>query len=234
VLATGALVAADRGAVVGAAALVAAAGSGERLGLGPKAFVELAGRTLLEWAVGALEGHVDEIVVAVPALHVERVERAMPSLRVVVGGATRQETVARMAARASADIVLVHDVARPFLDAATVRACLDAARVHRACTVAAAVADSILDVERGEVVDRRRLRAVQTPQGFERALLLEAHAAATADGVEATDDAALVRRLGRHVALVEGGPQLFKITTASDLELARAYAARRSVAGPAA
>jgi 2-C-methyl-D-erythritol 4-phosphate cytidylyltransferase len=222
------------GAAVGTAGLVAAAGSGQRLGQGPKAFVELAGRTLLEWAVGALAGHVDEIVVAVPAEHVELLERAMQSVRVVAGGATRQETVARMAAATSAGIVLVHDAARPFLDGATVRACLEAAREHRACTVAAAVADTILDIERGEVVDRRRLRAVQTPQCFERALLLEAHAAATADGVEATDDAALVRRLGRHVALVAGGPHLFKITTAIDLELARAYAERRPVAGSAA
>jgi 2-C-methyl-D-erythritol 4-phosphate cytidylyltransferase len=207
------------------AALVAAAGSGERLGLGPKAFIEIAGRSLLAWSVAALAEHVDEMVVAVPPDHVERVAALDPDWRVVAGGATRQATVARMAAATEAEVVLVHDAARPFLDAATVVACLAAARDHGACTVAADVVDTILDVARDTIVDRRHLLAVQTPQGFRRTLLLEAHAAAQAAGVEATDDADLVRRLDRPVALVRGGPHLFKITTVADLALARAYAA---------
>ncbi|MBA2667425.1 MAG: 2-C-methyl-D-erythritol 4-phosphate cytidylyltransferase [Trueperaceae bacterium] len=212
------------------AALIAAAGLGERLGLGAKAFVELDGRSLVDWAIDALAGEVDEVVVAVAAEHVERVRGAHRTVRVIAGGATRQATVASLVRATSCRIVLVHDAARPFLDAATVRACLAAARAHGAASVAMRVADTLIDAESGAVVERERLRAVQTPQAFLRTVLLAAHAAAERDGAEATDDAGLVRRSGRRVALVEGGAHLFKITDPTDLELARAYAASSTAA----
>ncbi len=213
------------------AALVPAAGRGDRLGLGPKAFVEVAGRPLLVWAVTALAPWVDEVVVAVPADAVERARRtlaltaATATARVVVGGADRQATVRTLIGATAAEVVLVHDAARPFLTAATVRAVLSAARAQDACSVAIDVADTLVQAADGAPVDRDRLKAVQTPQGFRRSLLERAHALALRDGIVATDDAGLVRRLGVAVAWVPGDTHLFKVTTAADLALAEAWAA---------
>ena len=206
------------------AALVPAAGSGDRLGKGPKAFVEVAGRTLLTWAVEALRPFVAEVVVAVEPQQVEAARRAAPEAHVVCGGATRQATVALLLAATDCRWVLVHDAARPFLDADTLGRVLAALPSARALSVAMPVADSLVDARDGHTVDRAPLRAVQTPQAFERQLLLDAHAAARAAGAAATDDAALVRRCGVAVTLVDGGPHLMKVTTPGDLRLAEAYA----------
>jgi 2-C-methyl-D-erythritol 4-phosphate cytidylyltransferase len=218
----------------GVAALVPAAGRGERLGAGPKALVEVAGRPLLSWALAALEGEVEAVVVAVPPEHVQAARAAHPTVTVITGGATRQATVAALLDATTLPWVLVHDAARPFLDGATVRACLAAARRHRAASVVTRVADTLIDAETGAAVDRERLRAVQTPQAFERALLARAHAEAAAEGVQATDDAALVRHLGVRVALVPGGAHLFKVTTAGDLALAEAFARALPATWPSA
>jgi len=207
------------------AGLVAAAGQGTRLAAGPKAFVTIGDRSLLQWAVASLHGEVDEIVVAVAGDDVARARAQVPGVRVVAGGDSRQQTVACLLSATEASYVLVHDAARPFLPAAVARRVLDAAREVGAATAALPLADSIVDAESGETVPRERLRAVQTPQAFERALLLAAHERAAAEGVEATDDAALVRRLGRPVRLVEGSALLHKITTREDLRLASALEA---------
>ena len=217
------------------AALVPAAGAGVRLGLGPKAFVRVGGRPLLAWAVAALSPWVDEVIVAAPpdalgeAHGIALPEAGATPLRLIAGGATRQATVERLARASDATFVLVHDAARPFLDAATVRACLASARAHGACSVGRPVADTLVRTRDGAPVDRSVLTAVQTPQGFRRSLLLRAHAAAAErGGDEATDDAGLVRRLGAHVAWVYGGAHLFKVTVPDDLALAEAWAAARS------
>src|SRR5690606_34308181 len=158
---------------------------------------------------------VDEVVVAVP-------EGALgswpprPGVVYVAGGATRQESVHALARATAAATVLVHDVARPFLTADVVARVLAAAREHGAATAALPVTDTVVTAS-GDELDRASLRAVQTPQGFDRALLLEAHEAALAAGAIATDDAALVRRLGRRVALVEGSPLLIQATRPDDL-----------------
>jgi len=208
------------------AALIPAAGGGERLGLGPKAFVRVAGRPLLDWAVTALIPYVAEVVVAVPAAHQDEARQLAPQARVIVGGASRQATVAQLVAATSARYVLVHDAARPFLDADTIAAVIAALPQAQAVSVVMPVVDSLIDARDGSSVDRDALRAVQTPQAFERALLQRAHAQASAAGIEATDDAALVRQLGHAVELVSGGAHLLKITTSGDLQLAEAYAQR--------
>jgi 2-C-methyl-D-erythritol 4-phosphate cytidylyltransferase len=215
----------------GVAALVAAAGSGDRLGRGPKALVEVGGRSLLAWALSGLAAEVDEVLVAVPGDLVARLAHEYPHVRVIAGGATRQATVAALARATAREVVVVHDAARPFVDAPTVRACVAAARRDGAASVVTSVADTLVDVDTGAAVDRDRLRAVQTPQAFRRAWLLEAHEAAEVAGRSATDDAGLVRLLGRPVSLVPGGSHLFKVTTATDLALADAYARALTAVG---
>lgn len=200
-------------------ALIAAAGSGERLGLGPKAFVRVGGLTLLELAVTAVRGAATEIVVAVPAEHLGPARQLAPEATIISGGTDRQATVRAMLAASHGDVVLVHDVARPFVTPAVLRRVLAAVEATGAATAALAPADTVIMAEHGDVVQRELLRLVQTPQGFHRSLLAEAHEAAAQAGVSATDDAALVRRLGRAVALVEGSPLLSKLTVAGDLPL---------------
>jgi 2-C-methyl-D-erythritol 4-phosphate cytidylyltransferase len=205
-----------------AAALLAAAGEGLRLGRGPKAFLTVAGSTLLERAIGVLSGLVDEIVVALPPAGLPQATRAIGHARVIAGGASRQMTVLKLLQASEAQIVLVHDVARPFLAKEVVERVLEAAVTHGAASAARPVADTLIDAASGAAVDRDLLRAVQTPQGFRRDVLLAAHLAAVAERREATDDASLVRALGGEVALVAGSPWLFKVTTAEDLEFAQA------------
>jgi 2-C-methyl-D-erythritol 4-phosphate cytidylyltransferase len=211
------------------AAILVAAGSGQRLGAEvPKAFVPLCGATLLEHAVRRFTGHpaVGQVVVVAPAGHAEHAAQ-LTGLTVVVGGATRQESVAAglAALPAAVDFVLVHDVARPFVPDAVIGAVVTALRegavgvipvvpIHD--TVRRVQPDGALD----GVVDRTTLAAVQTPQGFPRAILEEAHRRAGELGV--TDDAALVEALGHRVVAVPGADEAFKVTTAADLARAEA------------
>lgn len=213
--------------------VVVAAGSGTRLGRAePKAFVDLRGRPILQHALeGALaaDGPMSVVVVA-PAAELDAargiVERvgAAGDVRVVAGGATRQGSVAAglAALPVEVEVVLVHDAARALTPPALF------GRVARAVDETGAgvipglpVADTLKRLDpSGAVlgtVDRSELAAVQTPQGFPRALLDAAYAAATDDH---TDDAALVAAAGHAVVVVEGEARAFKITTAWDLRRA--------------
>jgi 2-C-methyl-D-erythritol 4-phosphate cytidylyltransferase len=207
------------------AALIPAAGSGQRLGKGPKAFVEVGGKTLLERAVTNFTQYVDEIVVAVPSKLEPQAKCLLPDdVIITTGGSTRQETVYRLLQACTAELVLIHDAARPFLTADVIERTKVAVLAHGAASVVTSVADSLIEVATGATHDRSKLRAVQTPQGFRRDLILRAHDAANASGAHVTDDASLVRALGEPVELVEGSSWLLKVTDPSQLELARALA----------
>ncbi len=206
------------------AALIPAAGEGLRLGLGPKALVQIAGETLLSRAVRAFAGAVDETLVAVSPAMLRGLEPP-PGVRLVPGAETRQGSVYNLLQETDADIVLIHDAARPFLSRRVIEAVIASVEACGAASVVTAVADTLLEAETGRVIDRGALRAVQTPQGFRRDLILAAHDRALHSGYAATDDADLMRALGHEVALVEGSSWLMKVTTAADLELAEALAA---------
>jgi 2-C-methyl-D-erythritol 4-phosphate cytidylyltransferase len=199
------------------AGLVPAAGAGLRLGGGqPKAWRPLAGRPMVAHAVAMLTEVCDLVVVAGPPGADLRLEGAL----VVAGGATRAESVRRMLAAVPADVawVLVHDAARPYAPVAVAEAVLAALRGgERAVVPTLPVTDTVKRVDAaGYVVDtpdRYALRAVQTPQGFDRSVLDAAHASAA----EATDDAALVEALGVRVLTIDGDVRATKITTPADL-----------------
>lgn len=205
------------------AALIPAAGSGERLGQGPKALLPLGGRTLLEHSLAALAPIADELIVAVAPSMLPALPE-LPRCQVITGGASRQETVARLLAATDAELVLIHDAARPFLPRAVAQAVLAAAADSGAATAARAVADSLFDLQAARQLAREAVRAIQTPQGFRRELIVRAHTRARQEGYHATDDAELVRRLGHPVVLVEGSAWLLKITTPADYEIACALA----------
>ncbi|OBH85620.1 2-C-methyl-D-erythritol 4-phosphate cytidylyltransferase [Mycobacterium scrofulaceum] len=216
-------------------AVVPAAGSGERLGAGiPKAFCEVDGRTLLDRAVGGLLASevVDHVVVAVPAALVDEAKRALGErATVVAGGADRTTSVSVALAAISGDpgFVLVHDAARALTPPALIVRVVDALRAgHDAVVPALPLHDTIKAVDANGVVlgtpERAGLRAVQTPQGFARGLLLRAYQRAGTAGF--TDDASLVEHVGGQVQVVDGDPLAFKITTPLDLLLAEAIVRR--------
>ncbi|HEV7205744.1 MAG TPA: 2-C-methyl-D-erythritol 4-phosphate cytidylyltransferase [Jatrophihabitans sp.] len=213
------------------AAILVAAGSGQRLGADlPKAFCTVAGRTLLEHATGRFTAHalVSTVVVVAPASHLDDAVR-LTGVVVVTGGATRQESVAAglAALGADADVVLVHDVARPFVPDSVIDAVIAAvvAGADGAVPVLP-LHDTIrrIDAEGEfvEVVDRSTLVAVQTPQGFRAAALRAAHEAGRDRAV--TDDAGLIEAIGGRVVAVPGADESFKITRPWDLTVAEAVA----------
>jgi 2-C-methyl-D-erythritol 4-phosphate cytidylyltransferase len=217
------------------AAILVAAGDGRRLGSAvPKAFCEVRGRTLLEHALGPFVAHAavrDLVVVAPPALLGHCAELTGAGVTVVAGGATRQASVrAGLAALApDVDAVLVHDVARPFVPVEVLDRVLAALAGGAVAVIPGLpVTDTIKRVDAGHVVaetlDRSTLRAVQTPQGFDRAVLVAAHDAAPSGDV--TDDAGLVEARGATVVVVDGADEAFKITRPWDLVLAEAVTAR--------
>ncbi|MET8039649.1 2-C-methyl-D-erythritol 4-phosphate cytidylyltransferase [Micromonospora sp. NPDC005215] len=212
------------------AVLVPAAGAGVRLGPGrPKALRLLAGEPLLVHAVRRLAAapSVHTIVVAAPVADVRAVRELLAPVApviVVAGGAERQASVAAALAAVPAGptIVLVHDAARALTPPELVEAVAAAVRGGRDAVIPVLpVVDTIKEVGAGEVVlgtvDRSALRAVQTPQGFRRAVLSAAHAAA---GDPLTDDAGLVEKQGVAVSCVPGSEYALKITRPFDLALA--------------
>lgn len=216
------------------AAVLVAAGEGFRLGADvPKAFVPVAGRTLLEHACTRFAGvsRIRDCLVVAPPEWVDRARAHAGGATVVAGGATRQESVEAglRALPDDVDLVLVHDVARAFVPVAVIDRVLDAlAGGADAAVPALSVTDTMKQVdENGTVVatvDRTQLVAVQTPQGFRRQALVAAHA--NAPDSSATDDAYLVEVMGGTVVIVAGDEDAFKITRPRDLVLAEAVAAR--------
>ena len=203
-----------------AAALVVAAGSGERLGADrPKAFVVLAGRPMLEWSLDALRAAgIADVVVAAP----EGVE--VPGG--VPGGRTRSESVrnALAAAPADADAIVVHDAARPLVTPEHFTRALAALDRADAAIAAVPVTDTVKEVGPGQLVlrtlDRSRLWAVQTPQVFRRDVLERALSVRAEVLEQATDDAWLVERAGGRVVVVESTAENLKVTTPFDLRVA--------------
>ena len=230
------------------AVILVAAGSGTRLGASvPKAFVEVAGASILERALRSVLGIAEpaQIVVVAPELQLARAHDIAMDVAgaasaygsVVVGGDTRQRSVAAGLTQlvASVDTVLVHDAARSLTPPALFESVIAAVRSSGAGVVPGlAVADTIKQVDwLGSVertVDRSQLVAVQTPQGFARRVLESSYAAATQ---EFTDDAAVVAASGHSVVVTDGDPLAFKITTPWDLARAESLvAAARDEPGP--
>jgi 2-C-methyl-D-erythritol 4-phosphate cytidylyltransferase len=225
-------------------AIVLAAGKGERLGTDrPKASIALGGRPLASWCLetlGRLAGLESVVLVGAETALAPALASLTPAARarvtrVVAGGATRQESCALglAALPAKSGVVLVHDAARPFAEGSTFRAVADAAARTGAALCAIPLVDTLKRVEDGrvtETVARDALWRAQTPQGFEIALFRRAHAAAVLEGVIATDDVALVERLGAPIEVVTGTDANRKITTPEDLAWAEAWLAAKETA----
>jgi len=215
-------------------AIVAAAGTGSRLGLGSKALVRLNGRTTLARVLELFLGmeEIDRIVVVGPPSRLENAQREVEALRpgkrviLKAGGESRQDSVrVGLGALGDCDYVLVHDAARPLVTAALVRRVLAAAIETGAAFPAIAPRDAVKRVEANrlaESLDRSRIVLAQTPQGFSYELLSRAHREAADAGLVGDDDAQLVAATGHAVTVVPGEPANIKLTMPEDLELIEA------------
>lgn len=221
-------------------AIIPAAGVGLRMGgETPKQFLSLDGvpvfiHTLRKFVSS---GAVDEIFLCLraedmehAAVDIER-ERFAKPVRLIAGGHSRQETVARGLAQtpATADVIVVHDAVRPFVEEESIRQVIEEARKSGAAILGIPSVDTVKQVERQLIlgtIPRERVVLAQTPQAFRAKILVEAFERAQADGFNATDESSLVERLGHPVTVLMGSDRNIKITKPSDLPLARLYIAQ--------
>ena len=214
-------------------AVIVAAGRSSRMGGVDKTFAPLLGAPLIARTVERFEEHplIGEIALVLAEESVSRGQELAASRgwrkvkRVCAGGARRQDSVYNgLQSLSSCDLVLVHDGARPCVDAATLERGIAAAAEHGAAVAGTPVKDTIKRVSPELIVEdtpeRARLWAAQTPQVFRYNLLLVAHRACQAD---VTDDAAMVEALGHSVSMFEGAYENIKVTTTGDLTIAEAF-----------
>jgi len=225
-------------------AIVPAGGAGKRMGsTTPKQFRMLGEWPMMLYSLRVLDQSpsVAEVILVVPKEEraralAEVIERygVKKVLKVVAGGATRQESVSNGLQETEADveIVVVHDAVRPFVTEDLIERSIEMARKVGGAVVAIPMKDTPKQVgQDGSIqrtLDRTGLWHAQTPQTFRRAILLEAYRVALADHIHATDDAALVERLGQPVGIVPGSWENIKITTPEDMMIAEAILAARS------
>ncbi len=205
-------------------------------GATPKQFLSLEGvpifiHTLRKFAASEA---INEIYLALRADDMERAQKdidrehfAKP-VRLIEGGATRQETVAQALAHAApaTELVVVHDAVRPFIEMDMIRRVVEAARKDGAAILGIPSIDTVKQVERQMILGtlpRERIVLAQTPQAFRYNIIQEAFARAAADGFSGTDESSLVERLGNTVTVLMGSDRNIKITKPSDLPLARLY-----------
>jgi 2-C-methyl-D-erythritol 4-phosphate cytidylyltransferase len=218
-------------------AIVVAAGQGARFGDDgvPKAFRPLAGLPMYVHSLRALEAvpSMGGIVLVVPVNWQEYAmehtigEATRATIEITPGGETRQASVrAGLAAvPGDADRILIHDAARPLVTPGLIEMCLAALKDSDGAICAVPLADTLKRAKGGLVestVPREELWRAQTPQAFTASSLREAHDRARANGIDATDDAALVEQAGGRVVVVQGDERNIKITTPAELELAEA------------
>jgi 2-C-methyl-D-erythritol 4-phosphate cytidylyltransferase len=227
------------------AAVLVCAGSGKRFGdesQSPKQYQLLKGSPVYTWGLRCLLDHerINRVVLVVATdmeedikTDVEKwITKGLEKLSVTTGGATRQASVfngLKLLSQQESlpDAVLVHDAARPFINATILDDVIKCVEKEQACTVGSPVSDTVKRVDDsiiGETVDRTNLVAVQTPQAARFSELFKAHQRAEADGWVTTDDAAIMEMAGYKVSVVLSTRWNIKITTKEDLRICEALA----------
>lgn len=215
-------------------AIILAGGSGSRMGAGMnKVLMPLAGETVIARSLRAFAGMVDGMILVSRSEDMQQMrlaaEQAGIDVRIVAGGATRQESVwnGLYALPEACTHVMIHDGARCLVDKATIERCKASVLECGTGVAAIPVIDTIKETDAEELVvstpDRSALRAVQTPQGFSLEIIREAHRKAQEAGFIGTDDASLVERLNIPVRLTLGDRRNIKLTTPEDMQMAEAF-----------
>ena len=221
-------------------AIIPAAGAGVRMGgETPKQFLSIDGVPIVIHTLRKFNQaeSIDEIYVGVRPEDMERAqaeiqrEQFEKPVRLVAGGATRQQTVALGLRKAppGTEIVVVHDAVRPFVTPEMIHLSVEAARKSGAAILGIPSVDTVKQVERQTIlgtIPRERIVLAQTPQAFQFEIIKEACERAEAEGFEGTDEASLVEHLGGTVTVLMGSDRNIKITKPSDLPLARLFFAQ--------
>ncbi len=208
----------------------------------PKQFLPLCGTAIIARTIGVFEAlsDVHEVVVVVPPQYIERTRRIVLGYgfkkvtNIIAGGRERQDSVHNglHAFNREPDIILVHDAVRPLILPSTVKEVIRETIRHRAAVVGVRVKDTIkVEGKQGfyqATLERSKLWAVQTPQGFSYKLLMRAHETAKKSRFLGTDESSLVERMGIPVRIVEGEHGNIKITTTADLLLATGFLGKKS------
>ncbi len=222
-------------------AVIAAGGKGARMGAGEnKVFMPLCGEAILLHTLRAFEGCevIDEIVIVSGAGEHRKMARlasdaGITKMKAVTeGGATRRESVKNGIAFTSGDIIMIHDAARALITDGEIRAAAADAEKYGAAALGVKVKDTLKSAdENGFItgtVDREATYRIQTPQAFRRDIITAAHNAADEHGWDATDDCALVERLGIRIKITPGSYDNIKLTTPDDMASAEIILKRRN------
>lgn len=219
------------------AAIIAAAGKGERLGsVVHKPFVLIGKEPILAHTLKLLDNsnYIDEIILVInesdlaKARSLIKKSKLKKVKKIVLGGKRRMDSVGNGLSEVSEDVdyVVVHDGVRPFLDNKMISSVIEGAKTFGAAITCVPVKPTIKEIEKGNFVmgtlKRESVVEVQTPQAFKKDVLVRAYKKAFEDGVDATDDSTLVERIGIKVKVVAGSYKNIKITTVEDLKYARA------------
>ncbi|HPW99855.1 MAG TPA: 2-C-methyl-D-erythritol 4-phosphate cytidylyltransferase [Sedimentibacter sp.] len=219
-------------------AIIVAGGKGKRMGSEiPKQYMDIAGKTILDTTLYKFEksNEVDTIILVVNKEDMDYVKDEIAPCyhkvaHVVQGGKTRVESVYQGLKKAgeSSGIVLIHDGVRPFVSYNLISTCIENAYIHKACVPVIEVLDTIKEVSGDGMVvktlDRKTLRAVQTPQAFDYEIIRDCYEKAVTEDVQFTDDASIAEYYGYNVKTIEGLYKNIKITTPLDLRLAEIIA----------
>lgn len=211
-------------------AIIPAGGTSSRFGKSNKLLEKIGEKEVIKYTVEAFEkSNVGEIIICANISIIEDLQRILSDckkVRIIEGGASRQESVFNGIKACECDYVLIHDAARPMITTDLINTAIDEVVFKNALTVATKTIDTIKEVVDGKIVktiDRSKLYNTQTPQAFRYDLIREAHEKLS--GQNFTDDAGMLEALGQTVYILNGSYKNIKITTQNDIDIAKVYLA---------
>ena len=211
-------------------AIIPAGGTSSRFGKSNKLLEKIGEKEVIKYTVEAFEkSNIDEIIICANISIIEDLQRILrdcKKVRIIEGGASRQESVFNGIKACECDYVLIHDAARPMITTDLINTAIDEVVFKNALTVATKTIDTIKEVVDGKIVktiDRSKLYNTQTPQAFRYDLIREAHEKLL--GQSFTDDAGMLEALGQTVYILNGSYKNIKITTQNDIDIAKIYLA---------
>lgn len=209
-------------------AIIPAGGTSSRFGKSNKLLEKIGEKEVIKYTVEAFEkSNIDEIIICANISIIEDLQRILSDckkVRIIEGGASRQESVFNGIKACECDYVLIHDAARPMITTDLINTAIDEVVFKNALTVATKTIDTIKEVVDGKIVktiDRSKLYNTQTPQAFKYDLIKDAHEKLS--GQNFTDDAGMLEALGQTVYILNGSYKNIKITTQNDIDIAKVY-----------
>lgn len=209
-------------------AIIPAGGTSSRFGKSNKLLEKIGEKEVIKYTVEAFEkSNIDEIIICANISIIEDLQRILSDckkVRIIEGGASRQESVFNGIKACECDYVLIHDAARPMITTDLINTAIDEVVFKNALTVATKTIDTIKEVVDGKIVktiDRSKLYNTQTPQAFKYNLIKDAHEKLS--GQNFTDDAGMLEALGQTVYILNGSYKNIKITTQNDIDIAKVY-----------